>query len=148
MGDNIWLPDRHGCRTPMQWTAAKNAGFSDANETYFPAHDNYPERNVAVQEDDPDSYLNWTRFLIQTRQAQPALRQGKFSFVPTMNNTVLAYTRTTDDQQILCLFNLSDEPQPIGLKWEGKRLDLLSREGKGKTAKDRLTPYAAHWLLC
>jgi maltose alpha-D-glucosyltransferase/alpha-amylase len=147
MGDNIWLPDRHGCRTPMQWSDEKNAGFSDANETYFPVHDNFEDINVAGQEDDPDSYLNWTRFLIQTRQAQPALRHGKFAFVPTMDNAVLAYTRTTDEQEVLCVFNLSDTPQPTGLQWEGERLDLLSREGGGKTADDKLAPYAAYWLL-
>ena len=147
LGDNIWLPDRHGCRTPMQWSDSKNAGFSDADETYFPVHDDYPELNAAAQEDDPDSYLNWTRFLIRTRQAQPALRHGSFDFVPTMNNAVLAYTRTTSDQQILCLFNFSDEPQPIGLKWQGERVDLLSRDGGGKTAADTLRPFAAHWLI-
>ena len=146
MGDNIMLPDRHGCRTPMQWTADKNAGFSEADETYFPVHDDYVDVNVAAQENDPDSYLNWTRFLIQTRQAQPALRAGVFDFVPTMNKAVLAYTRTTLEQEILCLFNLSDEPQPSGLHWEGERVDLLSREGKGKTADEVLAPYAAHWL--
>jgi maltose alpha-D-glucosyltransferase/alpha-amylase len=147
LDDNIWLPDRHGCRTPMQWSDSKNAGFSDADETYFPVHDDYPELNAAAQEDDPDSYLNWTRFLIRTRQAQPALRHGSFDFVPTMNNAVLAYTRTTSDQQILCLFNFSDEPQPIGLKWQGERVDLLSRDGGGKTAADALQPFAAHWLI-
>jgi maltose alpha-D-glucosyltransferase/alpha-amylase len=147
MGDNIWLPDRHGCRTPMQWSAVKNAGFSDADETYFPVHDDYTSVNVAAQEDDPDSYLNWTRFLIQTRQAQPALRRGDFAFVPTMNKAVLAYTRSTDEQEILCMFNLTDEPQPAGLHWEGERVDLLARDGGEKTANDPLQPFAAHWLV-
>ena len=146
MGDNIWLPDRHGCRTPMQWTADPQAGFSANENTYFPVHDEYTEVNVAAQEDDPDSYLNWTRFLIQTRQARPALRRGKFEFVETGNTAVLAYTRTTNDQQILCLFNLSDEPQPIGLQWEGERVDLLAREGGKVESGVVLRPFAAHWL--
>jgi maltose alpha-D-glucosyltransferase/alpha-amylase len=147
MRDNIWLPDRHGVRTPMQWTADPQAGFSDNPETYFPIHDDYEEANVEAQEDDPDSYLNWTRFLIQTRQAQPALRHGDFAFVETGNTAVLAYKRSGEEQEILCVFNLSSGTQPIGMQWEGKRVDLLSREGESLTADAMLAPYAAHWLL-
>src|SRR5690606_26680066 len=61
MGDNIWLDDRHGVRTPMQWSGEKNAGFSDAEETYLPVIDDeiygYEKVNVALQEKDPNSYL-------------------------------------------------------------------------------------------
>ena len=84
MGDNIWLPDRHGCRTPMQWDDAPNAGFSTAAKTYYPVINDdlygYQHVNVAAQENDPDSYLNLTRFLLKTRQSQSALRRGEFVF--------------------------------------------------------------------
>ncbi len=87
MGDNIWLPDRHGVRTPMQWSAEDNAGFSDADITYYPVIDSgpfdYAHVNVAAQEDDPDSYLNLTRFLIHTRQSHAALRNGRLTWVET-----------------------------------------------------------------
>ncbi|MCA9923226.1 MAG: hypothetical protein KC421_12680, partial [Anaerolineales bacterium] len=63
MGDNIWLPDRHGCRTPMQWGNGRHAGFSAADKTYLPVNDDFEHNNVAAQESDPDSYLNRTRFL-------------------------------------------------------------------------------------
>lgn len=147
MGDNIWLPDRHGCRTPMQWDVGKQAGFSEADETYFPVNEDYGEINVAAQEADPESYLNWTRFLIGTRQAQPALRRGDFAFVETGNTAVLAYTRTTAAQEILCLSNLTDAEQPIGLVWEGVRVDLLDRDGGGLSSGGVLRPFAVHWLL-
>jgi maltose alpha-D-glucosyltransferase / alpha-amylase len=123
MGDNIWLPDRHGCRTPMQWTAEKNGGFSEAETTYFPVNDDevfgYQHVNVAAQEEEPFSYLNLTRFLIQTRQNQPAFRQGEMEFVETGNTAVLAYWRRNANQRIFCLFNLSTKPQQVALNMKG-----------------------------
>ena len=142
MGDNIWLPDRHGCRTPMQWDDGENAGFSDADETYFPVNTEYPQVNVAAQAGDPDSYLEQTRFLLKTRQAQPALRHGEFAFVETGNTKILAYRRFIDGEGILCLFNLSDQPQTFTLHRE--RPDLLS--GTVLSGEIALRPLAAHWL--
>src|SRR5690606_19204308 len=106
---NIWLPDRHGVRTPMQWSADKNAGFSDADETYLPVIDDeiftYRRVNVAAQETDDDSYLNWTRFLIRARQAHPALRAGTLDWVDTGDTAVLAYRRSDGGNQVLCVYN-------------------------------------------
>lgn len=145
IGDNIWLPDRHGCRTPMQWDGSKNAGFSDADETYFPVNAEYPQVNVAVQERDPASYLNLMRSLIWTRQSQPALRRGEMAWVETDSREVLAYRRFLPDEKggVLCLFNLSDRPQTFTLHRE--RLDLLS--GEKMVGKVGLRPFAAHWLV-
>ena len=153
MGDNIWLPDRHGCRTPMQWSAERHAGFSQAEQTYQPVIDqppyDYRTRNVAAQESDPDSYLNLTRFLIATRQAQPALRAGALAWVETDDDAVLAFRRTTEGAPpVLCLFNLSDGVQP-GLALPTAMRDLLSREGQVYPAGRpiQLAPFAAHWLV-
>ncbi|MBX3061026.1 MAG: maltose alpha-D-glucosyltransferase [Anaerolineae bacterium] len=167
MADNIWLPDRHGCRTPMQWDASKNAGFSDANETYLPVNDDYHQRNVAVQEDDPNSYLNRLRFLLQTRQSQPALRRGDFEFVETGNGAVLAFRRFVSDQLavsgeqlamsdghsvrgqwVLCVFNLSDVVQQVGLAVAGGYQDLLHPDSLPLVG-DMLNvpPHAAWWLV-
>ncbi|MCC6604933.1 MAG: maltose alpha-D-glucosyltransferase [Anaerolineae bacterium] len=157
MGDNIWLPDRHGCRTPMQWNDEPHGGFSNAKETYFPAHSDpvygYQVRNVAAQEKDPASYLNLMRFLIQTRGNIPAFGDGKFEFVATGNSSVLAYTRTTASQTVLCLFNLSDQPQTAQLNLPQTFTDLLAAnpafnyelESEGQVVK--LAPFAAHWLV-
>ncbi len=153
MGDNIWFPDRHGCRTPMQWDDSKNAGFSPAKETYLPVlcDDTYGYRqvNVAAQEDDPDSYLNLTRFLIQTRQSQKALKTGEMEWVEVGqesggNTAVLAFIRKTRGDELLCVFNLSDQPQSIDMS-NAERIDLLRKEAKlSKT--NQLEPYAAHWF--
>jgi maltose alpha-D-glucosyltransferase/alpha-amylase len=153
MGDNIWLPDRYGCRTPMQWSADANAGFSTAQTTFLPVIDDgmygYQKVNVAAQEDDPDSYLSLTRFLIHARQERPSLRAGGMSWVETGSNAVLAYTRRTDDEQVLCVFNLSDTPRPMGFALEWDAVDLLARERELFPEGSELTlaPYAAHWLL-
>ncbi len=149
MGDNIWLPDRHGCRTPMQWDASKNAGFSNADKTYLPVHTDeeygYQRVNVAAQERDPESYLNLTRFLIQTRQGQPALRRGELAWVETGNPAVLAFRRfIPGDEGILCVFNLSDESQSFTLKRE--REDLLTRPNASASGVVSLAPYAAYWF--
>lgn len=150
MGDNIWLPDRNGCRTPMQWTAEKNGGFSEADSTYLPLIDDetygYQTVNVAAQEKDPNSYLALTRFLLQRRQAQAALRAGQMEIVETGNTAVLAYKRYTTNDQLLCLFNLSDKPQPVTLDFPQKMVDLLRHDDHTTADLTRLPPYAAHWL--
>ncbi|MBK8987105.1 MAG: maltose alpha-D-glucosyltransferase [Chloroflexi bacterium] len=147
MGENIWLPDRHGCRTPMQWDASKNAGFSTADKTYFPVHAEHPHVNVAAQETAPDSYLNLTRYLIRARQNQAALRRGEMEWVETDNSAVLAYRRFMPDQSegVLCLFNLSDQSQTFTLHRE--RQDLLANIDTIPTGELILKPYAAHWLI-
>jgi maltose alpha-D-glucosyltransferase / alpha-amylase len=149
MGENIWLPDRHGCRTPMQWDGSKNAGFSDADETYFPVHAEYPQVNVAAQEAAPDSYLNLIRSLVRARQSQPALRRGEMAWVEAGQGSggskeILAYRRFLPDEGegVLCLFNLSDQPQTFTLNRE--RQDLLS--GEKMVGEVGLRPFAAHWL--
>ncbi len=158
MGDNIWLPDRHGCRTPMQWDASANAGFSDAAETYLPVNDDYPQVNVAAQEADPDSYLNLTRFLIRTRQSQPALRNGTFEWLETGNDAVLAYVRRLQGEWVLCLYNLSDKTQTLPGDFLNVSQPLHDLLHPGQTWLDNvrvcanepheweLPPFACHWF--
>ena len=153
MGDNILLPDRHGCRTPMQWSADKHAGFSEAERTYLPVIDeppySYQTLNVAAQENDPDSLLALTRFLLATRQAQPALRAGALEWVETDAPAVLAFWRTTEGAPpVLCLFNLSDSPRP-GITPPSDVRDLLAREGRVYPAGQPvpLASFSAHWLV-
>lgn len=157
MGDNIWLPDRHGLRTPMQWDDSKNAGFSDAAEPYFPVIDDavfgYQRVNVAAQEGDPDSYLNLMRHLLKVRGSQPALRRGDFSFVETGNDAVLAFRRDSVHfseagvQSVLCVFNLSDAVQVVSLEGERPYQDILHPESKPVQLTNlELAPRAAHWF--
>lgn len=160
MGDNIALPDRHGCRTPMQWDTSRHAGFSTAETTYFPVNESaeygYQKVNAAVQEADPTSYLNATRFLLATRRAHPELQTGELAFWLTDNAAVLAYWRTLGQERTLCVYNLSSEAHSVSLHFpelqgKGKLVDLL-HEGQSYSLTDvypavlKMRPFASHWL--
>jgi maltose alpha-D-glucosyltransferase/alpha-amylase len=171
MGDDIWLPDRHGCRMPMQWTDGPNSGFSTAEKTYLPVNQDeicgYKNLNVAQQEKDPNSYLWATRFLLKARKAHPALCNGLMEEIPTDNPAIFAYwrvdnqdlpdnntdSRSPSEKRVLCLYNLSDQQQSISLnlgRFKGYKLtNLLAQEtnsiGEMPVVKI-LTPYASHWL--
>ncbi|MDA0243649.1 MAG: maltose alpha-D-glucosyltransferase [Chloroflexi bacterium] len=160
MGDNIALPDRHGCRTPMQWNDGPQAGFSSAASTYFPVNDSaeygYQKVNVAAQEDDPNSYLNATRFLLATRKAHPELQTGELAFWLTENPSILAYWRILGEERTLCIYNLSSEAHSVSLHFpelqgKGKLVDLL-HEGQTYSLTDvyppvlKMRPLASHWL--
>ncbi len=153
MGDNLALEDRYGVRTPMQWSADKNAGFSTADHAYLPVIDDavygYQRLNVAAQEQDADSYLAWTRYLINTRQGQPALRAGVLEWVETGDEAVLAYRRTESGNRVLCVFNLTDKARPSGITPQEDVRDLLDRNGRVHPAgvEVQLAPYGALWLL-
>ncbi len=117
MGDNISLDDRNGVRTPMQWDAGPNAGFSaaPADQLYAPviaAGDcGYARVNVQAQAADPASLLNWTRATLKLRQQYPAFGRGTLRLLPIANRSLLAYLRQYAGQTLLCLHNLSAEPQ-------------------------------------
>jgi len=126
MGDNIWLGDRDGVRTPMQWTPDRNAGFSrcDPNRIYLPviadAVYGYQSINVEAQTHSSSSLLNWTRLMIDIRRRHPAFGLGTFAELGSSNPSVLAYLRmmvgpdgTVD--LLLCVNNLSRFPQPVEL---------------------------------
>lgn len=122
MGDNIWLPDRDGVRTPMQWQAGENAGFSTAtpDRLYAPviAESPYgPEQvNVASQRDEPDSLLNVIKKMIAAYKAHKALSWGQFEWLPCDTLAVMAYLRRYQDETLLIVNNLSGSPQPTRLR--------------------------------
>jgi maltose alpha-D-glucosyltransferase / alpha-amylase len=133
MGDNIWLGDRDGVRTPMQWMPDRNAGFSrcDPNRIYLPviadAVYGYQAVNVEAQTHNSSSLLNWTRLLIDIRRRHPAFSLGTFAELGSSNPSVLAYLRrlVRSDGSVdllLCVNNLSRFPQPV-------ELDLSEHEG-------------------
>ncbi len=121
MGDNVYLGDRDGVRTPMQWTPDRNAGFSAANpqKLYLPVNIDpeyhYESINVATQQENPSSLLWWTKRLLATRKRYRAFSRGKLTFVPSSNTHVLSYLRETDDEKILCVVNLSRHVQMVDL---------------------------------
>ena len=122
MGDNIYLGDRNGVRTPMQWNADRNAGFSRANPArlYSPVIMDpvwgYEAINVEAQQSDPSSLLNWMRNMIALRKLFRVFGRGALEFLNPANRKVLAYLRRFQDEQILCVANLSRFAQPVDLE--------------------------------
>jgi maltose alpha-D-glucosyltransferase/alpha-amylase len=121
MGDNIYLGDRNGVRTPMQWSPDRNAGFSRANRQrlYLPPimdpEYHYEAVNVEAQRANPYSLLNWTRRLISLRKQVRAFGRGTFELVRCENRKLLAFTRKLGAEQILVVANLSRFAQAAGL---------------------------------
>ena len=121
MGDNIWLDDRSGVRTPMQWNPGINSGFSTApaENLYAPLIDegefSYQRLNVSMQDKDPNSLLNWIRQHLQLRKQYPVFGRGKLQILSTNNESVLAYLRQYEDQTLLIINNLSSEARQIHL---------------------------------
>ena len=121
MGDNIYLGDRNGVRTPMQWTGDRNAGFSKADPArlYAPLIMDpvygYQAINVEAQERSPSSLLNWMKRMIALRKQHRVFSRGTIEFLPAANRKVIAYVRRLDDDVVLCLGNLSRTVQPVEL---------------------------------
>jgi maltose alpha-D-glucosyltransferase / alpha-amylase len=121
MGDNIWLGDRDGVRTPMQWSPDRNAGFSRAESArlYAPIITDsvygFQAVNVEAQEKSPFSLLNWMKRLIQVRKEHRALGRGTIEFLRPPNPHVLAYVREYDGDSILVVQNVSGAAQAVQL---------------------------------
>jgi len=121
MGDNIYLGDRNGVRTPMHWSGDRNAGFSraDAARLYSPVIADpvygYQAINVEAQLRDPSSLLNWMKRLIRLRKNYPVFGRGATEFIHPTNNKVLVYIRKDERQTVLVVNNLSRFVQPAEL---------------------------------
>jgi maltose alpha-D-glucosyltransferase / alpha-amylase len=121
MGDNVYLGDRNGVRTPMQWNPDRNAGFSRANPAmlYSPVIMDpvwgYEAVNVEAQQNDPSSLLNWMRNMIALRKLFRVFGRGTLEFLQTANRKILAYLRRFEGEQVLCVTNLSRFAQPVDL---------------------------------
>ncbi|MEP0891454.1 maltose alpha-D-glucosyltransferase [Leptolyngbya sp. PL-A3] len=129
MGDNIYLGDRNGVRTPMQWTPDRNAGFSRANphRLFLPliveSEYHYNTVNVEAQRANPNSLLNSMKRLLATRKRLQAFTRGDFQLLHSDNRKVFAFTRTFEDEQILVVANLSRFVQTA-------ELDLTAFQGR------------------
>jgi maltose alpha-D-glucosyltransferase/alpha-amylase len=121
MGDNIYLGDRHGVRTPMLWSPDRNAGFSAANpqRLYSPVIIDseylFETVNVETQQNNPTSLLWWMKRLIALRQHYVALRRGTIEILAPENSKILAFTRNHEEQSVLMVANLSRFTQYVEL---------------------------------
>ena len=129
MGDNYYLGDRDGVRTPMQWSGDRNAGFSTAKpqQLYLPAIIDavygHQVINVEAQAEDPSSLLNWMRRMITVRRQHPAFGRGEMTLLYPGNRKILAYLRQHEERAYLCVANLSDAAQAV-------ELDLARHRGR------------------
>jgi maltose alpha-D-glucosyltransferase/alpha-amylase len=121
MGDNIYLGDRDGVRTPMQWSSDRNAGFSKADfeRLYFPVINNpvygFHSVNVDSQLRYDTSLLNWMRQMILLRKEHHVFGRGSMRFVKPENRKIFAFVREYGEDRVLCVFNLSQFAQPVEL---------------------------------
>jgi maltose alpha-D-glucosyltransferase / alpha-amylase len=129
MGDNIYLGDRNGVRTPMHWSSDKNAGFSRASPQALqlpiiidPEY-HYESINVEAQQRNPNSLLWWTKRLLALRKTWKAFGSGSIEFISGDNRKVLAFVRRLEAETILVVANLSRFPQPV-------QLDLAAFDGQ------------------
>ncbi|WP_026283529.1 maltose alpha-D-glucosyltransferase [Rhizobium sp. 2MFCol3.1] len=140
MGDNIYLGDRDGVRTPMQWSPDRNGGFSKANPARLvlpPVSDaqyGYEALNVESQTSDAHSLLNWTRRMLALRGRHPAFGRGSLRFLTPENRRILAYLREHEGEVILCVANLSRVPQAV-------ELDLSAYEGRVPVELTGMSPF-------
>ena len=140
MGDNFFLGDRNGVRTPMQWSPDRNAGFSraDPQQLYLPPIMDpiygYEAVNVEAQTRDRSSLLNWMKRMLQTRKATRAFGRGTMKFIRPGNRKVLVYLREYQDDTILCVANLARSAQPV-------ELDLSLFKGTVPTEMLGRTPF-------
>jgi maltose alpha-D-glucosyltransferase/alpha-amylase len=160
MGDNIFLGDRDGVRTPMQWSPDRNAGFSRADWAQLysaPLMDpvyGYQALNVEGELRDPSSLLHWLQRMLQVRKRHPLFGVGSFDVLSAENPSVLAYIRELGDDVVLCVNNLSRFAQPVELslqRFEGKTpIELLGRVPFPKIGELpyllTLGPYGFYWF--
>ena len=160
MGDNIYLGDRNGVRTPMQWSSDRNGGFSRADPARLfapPIQDpvyGFQSINVEAQERYPFSLLNWMKRMIAMRKQHRVFGRGSLEFVGCSNRKVLAYLRRDDRETILVVVNLARTVQPAELDLRGYTGQVLV-EMSGLTEFPRiadapyfltLAPYATYWF--
>jgi maltose alpha-D-glucosyltransferase/alpha-amylase len=143
MGDNIYLGDRDGVRTPMQWTSDRNGGFSRADfaRLYLPPLMDpvygFQSVNVEAQLRQPNSLLRWLRRLIALRKQHPVFGLGTYEALRTSNPRIFAHVRTYEDDIILCVHNLARSAQAVELdlsRWVG----LVPEEMFGRTRFPRI----------
>jgi maltose alpha-D-glucosyltransferase/alpha-amylase len=165
MGDNIYLGDRNGVRTPMQWNSDRNAGFSKAvpARLYFPVIMDpiwgYQAINVEAQESDPSSLLHWTRNMIALRKLFQVFGRGTLEFLAPDNRKILAYIRDCQfedghGETVLCVANLSRFAQPVALdlsKFAGRQpVEMLGYVAFPEVTTQpyllTLAPYSFLWL--
>ena len=142
----MWRSSRDSARTPVQWDSSENAGFTTGTPWFY-VNPNYKEINVAAQESDPNSLLNFYRKAISLRKTLKAVRFGDYKEYYPLNNKLYVYSRSTEDQKILVICSFSERETkikiPSGFDLSNAKLILGNYENEGKILK----PYEARVYL-
>jgi maltose alpha-D-glucosyltransferase/alpha-amylase len=173
MGDDLTLPERNACRTPMQWSRDPHGGFTTnphpKNPVITGGSYGFEHINVADQRRDPNSFMNWTERMIRTRKETPEIGWGDFLIIPTRHRDVLILRYAWHDNAVVVIHNFSADPidlrfrssaGPRGTSKAGKhraeqQLDLyltniISNDHSGADATGRhlilLEPYGYRWF--
>jgi maltose alpha-D-glucosyltransferase/alpha-amylase len=160
MGDNIYLKDRDGVRTPMQWNGNENAGFSEANphSLYMPVirdtEYSYRWVNVKRQQENPNSLLNWTKRLLAKRKTFQVFGRGDIRWIKPENGRVLAFSREYGEEKVIVVINLSRHPQSAQLdlsEFEGSKVqEAFGRTYFNEISRDlyqiTLAGHGYYWL--
>jgi maltose alpha-D-glucosyltransferase/alpha-amylase len=156
MGDNIWLPDRNGVRTPMQWDDTPSAGFSQSEQLYSPVIDtppyDYQHVNVEAMKNNPHSIWHAVRRMIRLRKEHPALVEGEFEWLEAGSDRILAFYRNSTQERILAIHNLSHHNEEIKLDIAANGVnltDLLTGQAISSTGHQlslKLKPHQYLWL--
>ncbi|HEY8935505.1 MAG TPA: alpha-glucosidase C-terminal domain-containing protein, partial [Cyclobacteriaceae bacterium] len=162
MGDNFYLGDRDGVRTPMQWSSGRNAGFSDANpqKLYLPLIQDidyhYESLNVEIQNRNPSSLLWWMKRIIAKRRQYKSFGRGDIKFINSENTKILVFTRNYEDETMLVVANLSRYAQPVTLElqeYAGRTpVEVISKNKFPSITSEQpyflsLSPYECQWFL-
>jgi maltose alpha-D-glucosyltransferase/alpha-amylase len=160
MGDDLRLPERNCARTPMQWSAEANGGFTESARPVMPVISEgpygYQHVNVAAQRRDPNSLMNWMERMIRMRKEVPEIGWGDFSFIPVKTPEVLAMRYDWRGNSVVCMHNLSAEPREVRFavrapeNEDGTLVNLLSEDHSYAEGKSRhcvlLEPYGYRWF--
>lgn len=127
---------RDNARTPMQWTASKNAGFTDGEETWLPVTPNYTQINVETEQADGNSVLHYYKKLIQLRKSDKAFVYGTYTDIAPKHRKVLAYLRQSEYGTLLVINNFSLKNAKVTLpkNWQGKQWQKIISNAEGSDA--------------
>lgn len=144
--EKMWRSSRDSARTPVQWDDSENAGFTTGTPWFY-VNQNYKEVNVAAQEQDPDSLLNFYRKAIRLRKELPVVRYGVYKEHFPLDGKRYVYSRETEDQKLLVICSFSKKPVsvriPRGFDLKKAELILQSHPSVG----DNLQPYETRVYL-
>jgi maltose alpha-D-glucosyltransferase / alpha-amylase len=158
MGENLRLPERNCARTPMQWSAEPQGGFTKSEKPILPVISGgaygFEHVNVAAQRRDPDSLMNWMERMIRMRKEAPEVGWGEFSILQTRKPEVLAIRYDWRNNSVIVVHNLSAEPREIlldvGVEDSRCLVNLLSQENSDADASGKhrllLEPYGYRWF--